>query len=157
MVHFLVTSREEQANKKNVENSCCLYSVTPRMKVSIEKYYKEIGSLSSCFSNGFKWLYLSLRRKKRRRKALCSSGIRCKSEESRKKTNSSKLNILTRFLFLPPINNSIKMLITIHSDPIELRYYDSFNMLSAFSIAFIFLNFIGEVYVWVWVKRRAEE
>lgn len=27
-----------------------------------------------------------------------------------------------------PINNRIKMLITIHSDPIELRYYDSFNM-----------------------------
>lgn len=30
-------------------------------KVSIEKYYKEIGSLSSCFNNGFKWLYLSSR------------------------------------------------------------------------------------------------
>lgn len=29
------------------------------MKVTIEKYYKEIGSLSSCFGNGFKWLYLS--------------------------------------------------------------------------------------------------
>lgn len=29
-------------------------------KVWIEKYYKEIASLSSCFSNGFKWLYLSL-------------------------------------------------------------------------------------------------
>jgi len=29
-----------------------------RMKVAIEKYYKEIGSLSSCFGNGFKWLYL---------------------------------------------------------------------------------------------------
>ena len=28
------------------------------MKVAIEKYYKEIGSLSSCFGNGFKWLYL---------------------------------------------------------------------------------------------------
>jgi hypothetical protein len=27
-------------------------------KVSIEKYHEEIGSLSSCFSNGFKWLYL---------------------------------------------------------------------------------------------------
>lgn len=30
------------------------------MKVAIEKYYKEIGSLSSCFGNGFKWLYLIL-------------------------------------------------------------------------------------------------
>lgn len=80
----------------------------------------EIGSLSSCFSNGFKWLYLPF---------------------SLLRTNSSKLNILTRTFIssflssstspcISPINNWIKMLITIHSDPIsELRYYDSFNML----------------------------
>lgn len=91
-----------------------------RRKVSIEKYYMEIGSLSSCFSNGFKWLYLPF---------------------SLLRTNSSKLNILTRTFIssflssstspcISPINNWIKMLITIHSDPIsELRYYDSFNML----------------------------
>lgn len=42
--------------------------------------------------------------------------------QRRRKTNSSKLNILTRlsifiFLFHPSINKRIKMLITIHSDP----------------------------------------
>lgn len=41
------------------------------------------------------------------------------------------------------------MLITIHSDPIELRYYDSFNMLSTFSIAFIFFSTSS-----VWVKSK---
>lgn len=44
-------------------------------KVSIEKYYKEIGSLSSCFCNGFKWFYLSLKRTLRRERLIAQNLI----------------------------------------------------------------------------------